>query len=58
MEIRIRPILAIIVTAAVAAAGGLFVVPRLAQLAPSRSGAPVVPTAGASNTALPVGSPV
>jgi hypothetical protein len=58
MEIRIRPILAIIVTAAVAAAGGLFVIPRLTQLASSRSGAPVIPTAGASNTALPVGSSV
>ena len=51
MEIRIRPILAIIVTATVAAVGGLFVVPRLAQLAPSRSGVPVV------STSLPAGSP-
>jgi hypothetical protein len=57
MEIRIRPILAIIVTATVVAAGGLLVLPRLAQLVPSRSSVPVVPTAGAPGTALPAGSP-
>lgn len=57
MEIRIRPILAIIVTATVAAVGGLFVVPRLAQLAPSRSGVPVVPTTGTPASDLPAGSP-
>ena len=57
MEIRIRPILAIMVTAAVVAVGGLFVVPRLAHLITSRSAVPVVPTAVASTTTPPAGSP-
>ena len=57
MEIRIRPILAIIVAAAVVAAGGLWVLPRLAQLAPSRSSVPLIPTAGAPGTTLPADGP-
>lgn len=55
MEIRIRPIFAVIVTVAVVAAVGALVLPRLAQLAPVRSSIPRVPAP--SGTILPADGP-